>query len=72
MIALVAVFSLSCDAILDLGIEKYAGKSQGEVTLPHQLADMFSPGDVLLADALMRNWRVQSIRANAFTTWLNW
>ena len=52
-----AVFSLSCGAILDLGIAKYAGKGQGEVTLLHQLAEMFSPGDVLLADALMCNWR---------------
>ena len=45
-----AVFSLSCGVILDLGIAKYAGKGQGEVTLLHQLAEMFSPGDVLLAD----------------------
>jgi hypothetical protein len=52
-----AVFSLSCGVILDLGIAKYAGKGQGEVSLLHQLSGMFSKGDVLLADALMCNWR---------------
>ena len=52
-----AVFSLSCGVILDLGIAKYAGKGQGEVTLLHKLSGMFSTGDVLLADALMCNWR---------------
>ena len=50
-------FSLSCGVILDLGIAKYAGKGQGEVTLLHKLSNMFSPGDILLADALMCNWR---------------
>ncbi|MEO1528025.1 MAG: transposase [Planctomycetota bacterium] len=44
--------------ILDLGIAKYAGKGQGEVSLLHKLSDVFSRGDVLLADALMCNWRV--------------
>ena len=52
-----AVFSLSCGAILDLGVAMYAGKGQGEVTLLHNLAGMFSKGDVLLADCLMCNWR---------------
>lgn len=53
-----AVFSLSCGVILDLGIAKYAGKGQGEVSLLHKLSAMFSPGDILLTDALMCNWRV--------------
>lgn len=52
-----AVFSLSCGAILNLGIAKYAGKGQGEVTILHKLSSMFSRGDVLLADCLMCNWR---------------
>ena len=52
-----AVFSLSCGVILDLGIAKYAGKGQGEVSLLHKLSGMFSPGDILLTDALMCNWR---------------
>jgi hypothetical protein len=52
-----AVFSLSCGAILDLATASYAGKGQGEITLLRQLATVFSPGDVLLADCLMCNWR---------------
>jgi hypothetical protein len=51
------IFSLSCGVILDLGIAKYAGKGQGEVSLLHKLLALFSPGDVLLADCLMCNWR---------------
>ena len=53
-----AIFSLSCGVILDLKIAKYAGKGQGELTLLHKMANLFSEGDVLLADALMCNWRV--------------
>ena len=49
-----AVFSLSCGAILDLAIAKYAGKGQGEVMLLRQLSKMFSRGDVVLADCLVR------------------
>ena len=52
-----AVFSLSCGVILDLATARYAGKGQGEVTLLRQLSKMFSPGDVVLADCLMCNWR---------------
>ena len=52
-----AVFSLSCGVILDLATARYAGKGQGEVTLFRQLASLFSPGDVVLADCLMCNWR---------------
>ena len=53
-----AIISLSCGVVLDLGIAKYAGKSQGEVSLLHKLSSFFSAGDVLLADCLMCNWRV--------------
>ena len=53
-----AIFSLSCGVILDLKIAKYAGKGQGEVTLLHRMLDLFTAGDVLLADALMCNFRV--------------
>jgi hypothetical protein len=52
-----AVFSLSCGAILDLGLAVYSGKGQGEVTILRQLWDLFRPGDVVLADSLMCNWR---------------
>ena len=52
-----AIFSLSCGAILDLAVSGYSGKGQGEVTLFRQLWDLFGPGDVVLTDALMCNWR---------------
>jgi len=52
-----AVLSLSCGAILDLGVAAYSGKGQGEVTLLRQLWGLLRPGDVLLTDSLMCNWR---------------
>jgi hypothetical protein len=51
-----AVFSLSCGAILDLAICRYAGKGQSELGMLRTLWDMFRPGDVLLADRLMCSW----------------
>jgi hypothetical protein len=51
-----AIISLSCGAILDLGICRYAGKGQGEVSLLRRLLDTLRPGDVLLGDRLMSNW----------------
>jgi hypothetical protein len=51
-----ALISLSCGAILNLGVCKYAGKGQGEVSLLRQLWDVLCPGDVLLTDRLMANW----------------
>jgi hypothetical protein len=51
-----ALISLSCGAILNLGVCRYAGKGQGEVSLLRQLWDALSPGDVLLTDCLMANW----------------
>jgi Transposase DDE domain len=51
-----AIISLSCGAILDLGICRYAGKGQGEVSLLRRLWDALRPGDVLLGDRLMSNW----------------
>jgi hypothetical protein len=51
-----AVISLSCGAILDLGICCYAGKGQGEVSLLRRLWDVLRPGDVLLGDRLMSGW----------------
>jgi hypothetical protein len=47
---------LSCGAILDLGICRYAGKGQGEVGLLRRLWDNLRPGDVLLGDRLMSGW----------------
>jgi len=51
-----ALISLSCGAILDLGICRYAGKGQGEVSLLRTLWDALRPGDVLLGDRLMSGW----------------
>src|SRR5687767_8160162 len=51
-----ALISLSCGAILDLGICRYAGKGQGEVSLLRRLWDALRPGDVLLGDRLMSGW----------------
>lgn len=48
-----AVFSLSCGAVLDLGICRYAGKGQSESGMLRTLWKMFLPGDVLLTDSLM-------------------
>lgn len=51
-----AIISLSCGAVLNLGICRYAGKGQGEVSLLRKLWDVLCPGDVLLGDSLMCNW----------------
>jgi len=51
-----AVISLSCGAILNLGVCRYAGKGQGEVSLLRRLWDALRPGDVLVGDRLMSGW----------------
>jgi hypothetical protein len=51
-----AIISLSCGAILNLGVCRYAGKGQGEVSLLRQLWEVLRPGDVLLGDRLMSGW----------------
>lgn len=51
-----AVISLSCGAVLDLGICRYAGKGQGEVSLLRTMWDLFRPGDVVLTDCLLCTW----------------
>jgi Transposase DDE domain len=51
-----AVISLSCGAILDLGICRYAGKGQSESGLLRQLWGLFRPGDVLVTDRLLCAW----------------
>ena len=52
-----AIFSLSCGAIIDLGVCRYAGKGQGEISLFRTLWDFFRPGDVVLTDRLYCTWR---------------
>jgi len=51
-----AVMSLSCGAVLDLGICRYAGKGQGELSLLRRLWGVFRSGDVVLTDRLMCSW----------------
>ncbi len=51
-----AIISLSCGAMLNLGVCRYAGKGQGEVSLLRTLWDILCPGDVLLTDRLQANW----------------
>jgi hypothetical protein len=51
-----AIISLSCGAILHLGVCQYAGKGQGEVSLLRALWDILRPRDILLADRLQANW----------------
>jgi len=51
-----AVISLSCGAIVDLGICRFAGKGQSELGLLRRLMKVFRPGDVMLADRLMCSW----------------
>jgi hypothetical protein len=51
-----AVFSLSCGAVLDVGICRYAGKGQSELGLLRTMWSVFRRGDVLLADRLMCTW----------------
>jgi hypothetical protein len=51
-----AIFSLSCGAVIDLAISRYAGKGQGESTLFRALWDVFRPGDLVVTDALLCTW----------------
>jgi hypothetical protein len=52
-----AIFSLACGAVVDLGICRYAGKGQGELSVFRRLWDFFRPGDIVLTDRLMCTWR---------------
>jgi hypothetical protein len=51
-----ALISLSCGTILNLGVCRYAGKGQSEVSMLRKLWDILCPGDMLLTDALLANW----------------
>ena len=52
-----AIVSLSCSAVIGLGFRRFSGKGQSELSLLHQLWDLFAPGGVMLADRLMCSWR---------------
>jgi hypothetical protein len=51
-----AAFSLTCGAVVGLGICRYAGKGQSDTGLLRTLLDVFRPGDVVLGDRLMCAW----------------
>ena len=51
-----AIISLSCGAVLDLGICRYAGKGQGEVSMLRRMWKILQQGDVLLTDCLLSSW----------------
>jgi hypothetical protein len=51
-----AVISLSCGAILKLGICRYAGKGQSELGILRKLWGVFRRGDVVVADLSMCAW----------------
>ena len=51
-----AFFSLSCGAVVDLAICRYAGKGQSELGMLRRLWDILLPGDVMLADRYMCAW----------------
>src|SRR5262245_41856316 len=51
-----ALISLACGAVLNLGVCRYGGKGQGEVSLLRKLWDVLRPGDLLLTGRLQVNW----------------
>jgi hypothetical protein len=51
-----AFFSLSCGAVVDLSICRYAGKGQSELGMLRKLWDILLPGDIMLADRYMCAW----------------
>jgi len=51
-----AFFSLSCGAVVDLAICRYAGKGHSELGMLRKLWDILLPGDVMLADRYMCAW----------------
>ena len=51
-----AFFSLSCGAVVDLAICRYAGKGQSELGMLRKLLNILLPGDVVLADRYLCAW----------------
>ena len=62
---LVMVICLATGAALNAAIGPYSGKSTGELGLVRDLLEGFSPGEVMLADALYCNyWLIATLMAN--------
>lgn len=53
---LVMVTCLATGAVLDMAVGPHSGKGSGELGLVRAVLDSFSPGDVMLADALYCNY----------------
>ena len=51
-----ALFSLSCGAVVELGICRNTGKGNSELGMLRRLWSILNPGDVLLADRYMCAW----------------
>ena len=51
-----AFFSLSCGAVVDLAICRYAGKGQSELGMLRTLWNTLLPGDIMLADRYLCAW----------------
>jgi len=61
---LVMVICLATGAALDMAVGPHSGKASGELGLVRSLLDGFSPGDVMLADALYCNyWLIATLMA---------
>ncbi|MGP1684958.1 MAG: IS4 family transposase, partial [Giesbergeria sp.] len=61
---LVMVICLATGAALDMAVGPHSGKGTGELGLVRSLLDGFSPGDVMLADALYCNyWLIATLMA---------
>ena len=56
MARIAAFFSLSCGAVVELGICKNTGKGNSELGLLRKLWNILKPGDVLLSDRYMCAW----------------
>lgn len=50
LVRILVVFSLSVGTVLDAAISPYKGKGTGETAMLRGLADLFSPGDILMGD----------------------
>ena len=61
---LVMVICLATGAALDMAVGPHSGKGSGELGLVRALLEGFSPGDVMLADALYCNyWLIATLMA---------
>ena len=56
LMRIAAFFSLSCGAVLELGMCSNSGKGHSELGMLRQLWDFLRPGDVVLSDRYMCAW----------------